>query len=137
MFAEKRILAPIDFSPCSPEVVEAAERLAETEQCGLVLLHVIEPLEARYQRPPAIMSSVLEDYAALIRRIPRDKVRVIVLEGHPVETILDAAIACRCHAIVMGRGGQGHHHGLVASGIRKLFRGDLKLIMPALNAAAV
>lgn len=128
MIKEKRILVPLDFSPGTPDVLKAAERLAEEENCGLVLLHVIEPFDAMRQRPPVILNDILEDYAHLVHRIPPERVRVISLEGTAVEAILDAAIACRCHLIVMGKGGRGQQAGHVAAGVHSRVGHKTRLI---------
>jgi universal stress protein A len=42
----KRILVPIDFSPMSKKTFDYALRFAERFCCEIVLLHVIEPVEA-------------------------------------------------------------------------------------------
>src|SRR5690349_10901854 len=104
MRSNKRILVPLDFSPGALEILETADRLADSEEGSLVLLHVLEAFDAMRQRPPVILSDILNDYARLVRRVPPQRVTVVVLEGDPADAILDAATGCRCHAIVMGRG---------------------------------
>jgi universal stress protein A len=42
----KKILVPIDFSPMSKKAFDYALRFAERFYCEIVLLHVIEPVEA-------------------------------------------------------------------------------------------
>jgi len=42
----KKILVPIDFSPMSKKAFQHALRFAEQFGCEIVLLHVIEPVEA-------------------------------------------------------------------------------------------
>jgi len=50
----KRILVPIDFSPMSKKTFDYALRFAERFCCEIVLLHVIEPLEAIAGTPLAV-----------------------------------------------------------------------------------
>jgi universal stress protein A len=50
----KRILVPIDFSPMSKKTFDYALRFAERFCCEIVLLHVIEPVEAIAGTPLAV-----------------------------------------------------------------------------------
>jgi len=127
---EKRILVPVDFSPQSTQIIATAQNEAAREKCGLVLLHVVEDRDPMRQRPPLILTDVLDDYARLIKLIPSELVSVKALEGDPVEVILDAAIACRCHRIVMGHGGKWDRPGHVAAAVQKKFHGPTQLVHP-------
>jgi nucleotide-binding universal stress UspA family protein len=131
---EKRILVPLDFSPCSLDVLEAAEQAALDEACGLVLLHAVEPFDAMRQRPPRVLTDVLEDYARLVKRVPPNQVHARALEGDPIDVILDAVTAFRCHRIVMGRGGTAGRPGPVARAVQKRFPGRVRLISPQSRA---
>ena len=124
----KRILVPLDFSPVTETILEAAEQIAAREQSRLLLLHVLEPFDSLRQRPPVILTSVLDNYARLVRLIPPEHIESLVIEGNPIECILNTAVHHGCHAIIMGHGGRGDQAGHVASAIQKLFRGNLKLV---------
>ena len=50
----KRILVPIDFSPMSKRAFDYALRFAERFCCEIVLLHVVEPVEAIAGAPLAV-----------------------------------------------------------------------------------
>jgi universal stress protein A len=50
----KKILVPIDFSPTSKKAFQYALRFAEQFGCEIVLLHVIEPVEAIAGTPLAV-----------------------------------------------------------------------------------
>ena len=50
----KKILVPIDFSPMSKSAFQYALRFAEQSGCEIVLLHVIEPMEAIAGTPLAV-----------------------------------------------------------------------------------
>ena len=50
----KKILVPVDFSPMSKKAFDYALRFAERFCCEIVLLHVIEPLEAIAGVPLAV-----------------------------------------------------------------------------------
>jgi universal stress protein A len=62
----KKILVPIDFSPMSKKAFQYALRFAEQFGCQIVLLHVIEPVEAIAGTPLAvdIFAQPEEDTAA-------------------------------------------------------------------------
>ena len=62
----KKILVPIDFSPMSKKAFQDALRFAEQFGCEIVLLHVIEPVEAIAGTPLAvdIFAQPEEDTAA-------------------------------------------------------------------------
>jgi universal stress protein A len=62
----KKILVPIDFSPTSKKAFQYALRFAEQFGCQIVLLHVIEPVEAIAGTPLAveIFAQPEEDIAA-------------------------------------------------------------------------
>ena len=62
----KKILVPIDFSPTSKKAFQYALRFAEQFGCEIVLLHVIEPVEAIAGTPLAfaIFAQPEEDIAA-------------------------------------------------------------------------
>lgn len=130
MSLEKRILVPLDFSPASVGILDAALDLAE--QCGgkLILLHVVEPFDPMRQRPPLILTDVLDDYARLVHRMPHERVSTHAVAGDPITVILEVAADSQCDTIVMGRGGKNGKPGHVAEAIPKHFHGRTRLIDP-------
>lgn len=66
MLNPKKILVPIDFSPMSKNTFDYVLRFAERFCCEIVLLHVIEPVEAIAGAPLAvdIFAQPEEDTAA-------------------------------------------------------------------------
>ena len=119
----KKILCPIDFSPCSAAALEHASELAVANDCPLVLAHVIAP-------PPTFVSGIA-GYGPLPPYQPEpdgrleatevacnpenvERVHLIGLEG---ETIVDFADQNGCDLIVMGTHGYG--------GVAKFFMGSV------------
>lgn len=128
-FAPKMILCPLDLSAASRTVLGWARLFAETYQANLELLHAEwseyppyflpsqqEELEARTEQGRAALG---HDLAKLARETlgPNLSPEIVVLEGHPVETILDRATSRKPDLIVMGSHGR--------SGITRLRLGSV------------
>ncbi len=106
---DKRILCPVDFSPCSNVAFRQAVDLAVAQEATLLLIHVSPP-------PPAYVSgfvgygpmppyhpepdSRLEELKDI--RVNIEYAHLVGLEG---ETIVKYAEQKKCHAIVMGTHG--------------------------------
>lgn len=117
-FAVRSILCPVDLSPASSTVLRWARLIAETFHAEVGLLHV-----DWQEWPPYLMPSRAEELAAQARhhraalqeelaRLSRETFgpnvpgEIVVLEGHPVETILERAGARQPDLIVMGSHGR-------------------------------
>lgn len=114
----RRLLIPLDFSPASTRVLEAALRVAE-EGAHVQLLHVVEWVPSvvegalvGYSNPRDVRdlhhSSIrkLEGYARLCTGV---ETSVDVIEGQPARAILEAAQRVEADLIVLGR---SHHQGI-------------------------
>lgn len=117
----KTILAPIDFSPVTPAVVEESLELARRLKARLVLLHVVEPpSQARDVFPTGRLSAEVllaakqEAHAKLEemkRTLQRRYARLDVrrLTGKPVRCVLETAKELPAAYLVIG----SHGHGAV------------------------
>lgn len=128
MTPRKTILVPIDFSQECVLIVRAAEEEALRSGHALLLVHVAGRDSPLRQRPPVLLADPLEDYVRHIQRLPKSDIAVLVLEGEPIEEILNLAERENCPAIVMGRGGSPEQPGHVARAIRERFPRKLRLI---------
>ncbi len=116
----RKILFPIDFSESSDKVVKHLKKVAP---CGkeVILLHVIDirmfsapvyldaPELNDFIIDKAMINSVkekLNKIKAVLEKAGFAKVRVMVEEGIPFDTILDIADAKKVSSIFMGH--QGH-----------------------------
>jgi nucleotide-binding universal stress UspA family protein len=123
----KTILVPLDLSPATVKVCDAACDLARLTGARLILLHIIQP-------PPVVMSEVyafdatqltdLQTTAgkvaghklkALARHCEKRGVRVTAVQrnGAPVAAILAKAASTRAGCIVMGTHGHGAIYDLL------------------------
>ena len=109
----KRILCPVDFSPCSHTAFEHARELARASNATLVLLHVMPP-------PPTYVSGYagygwlppynpepderLEALEVANDGLKVERVHLVGIEG---ETIVRFADQTDCDLIVMGTHGYG------------------------------
>ena len=119
----KTILVPIDFSDCAPRVVEAAAAMARAFSAKLLLLHIAaaEPEFIGYKPgPQSVRDSVARELADEHRRIhdisqeleaSGISVTPLVIQGYPVEKIIEEATRQNADLIVMG----SHGHGLLRS----------------------
>ncbi len=116
----KRILHATDFSGASGRAFATALDLARTDHAELLLVHVLAPVVPiageGYVSPKAY-----DDLARSLRahanrqlarladraRRARARVRTLLLEGSPYESITRAARARRADLIVMGTHGRG------------------------------
>lgn len=123
----KTILAPIDFSPSSRQVVNVAMELAHACKGQVVLLHSVSP-------PPIIATDLAPLVGAALRftedvqkaairhlhRIQHDRadrtvpVRTVCATGYPVAQILAEAKKSDASYIVIGSHGHTAFHDLVA-----------------------
>ena len=127
----RRILVPIDFSEHSLYALGYADTFAKEFESHIVLVHVVErtPYEiyaAQGFLPdvplyPLVNNQVLDiDYIKAETKKQLDKLAAdkrggpctaIVLDGHPVEKILEAGKAQKCDLVVIcthGRTGLSH-----------------------------
>ncbi|MBX7122363.1 MAG: universal stress protein [Opitutaceae bacterium] len=121
----KTILAPIDFSSASDDVVKAASELAGILSARIVLLHVVQP--------PVVTSDfgvgldnvqelmVISEKAAT-KNLDRQKARLakkgleadgIVTTGAPIASILKEAERTKASYIVMGSHGHTAFYDLL------------------------
>ncbi len=117
-FDVKSILCPVDLSPATATVLRWARLLAEAYRAKVDILYADSQ-----EWPPYLLASRAEELAAQARRhrgaLQEDLVRrcrealgpdvpheILVLEGHPVETILGHARERRPDLIVMGSHGR-------------------------------
>jgi nucleotide-binding universal stress UspA family protein len=136
MITLRRLLVPIDFSPHSEQALRYAVALADKFGAELFLLHVFQDLTI-YQTEvvsgaPPIMPPV-EQLTASARgemaRLVRDKqlhrfaTHTEIVEGGPVEEIVDYAQEKNIDLIVMGTHGRGWlAHALLGSVAEKVVR---------------
>src|SRR5574341_613260 len=129
-----KILAPVDFSPCSDEAFRVALSLAEMTQADVLLLHVIDiSALAAFNRLGLL--AVPSDAAAQKRRLrhharlnarrliesvrtPGVTVRRMILEGVPFVEIAKTARAEKVNLVVMGS------YGGRAGSVDKIFFGS-------------
>lgn len=130
-----RILAPVDFSAHSQQAFRLAIALAEKFQSKLFLLHVIQDLSL-YQPDEVTVAPVMppvEELTAAAKtaldrliadnNLKRFDVEVEVVEGSPVEEIVDFAGEKKVDLIVLGTHGRGWlAHVLLGSVAEKVVR---------------
>lgn len=123
----KTILVPLDLSPATVRVCDAAGDLARLTGARLILLHIIQP-------PPVMMSEVyafdggkLTELVGAAKKIAARKLRAlehrctkrglpttaVMREGAPAAVILAKAAAIRAGCIVMGSHGHGAIYDLL------------------------
>jgi nucleotide-binding universal stress UspA family protein len=123
--ALRQILCPVDFSRCSVEALEYAASMARTFGASLSILHVLEPIffdldlglgaVPEYERARADTESRLADVRNALAQQGL-AVQIIVSGGVLADSILAAAQANRCDAIVMGtHGRRGRPHLMTGS----------------------
>jgi nucleotide-binding universal stress UspA family protein len=121
----KTVLAPIDFSPVSRQVVDEAIAIARGHDARLVLLHVVQlaavlgtgvtesdlPASFRLQ----VESDAVRQLSSLQRRLRDEGVTAHVVHqvGSPGERILDQADRLDADYIVMGSHGHGAFYDLI------------------------
>ncbi len=120
----KTILAAIDFSPVSEDVVQTAADLAQAIHGELVLFTVVQPpvMLGEY----ASLANVAEITAAGEKNAERElakfaeklaagflSVETVELVGSPVPLILEQAEKCAADYLVMGSHGHGAFYDLL------------------------
>jgi universal stress protein A len=121
MLSIKTILVPTDFSEHSETALHFAGALARDYGARIVLLHVIPipiapPIDGAIAAPPVSTADELRERLEAID-LPGVEVQRRLIEGRPLEGILDTAADSGCDLIVMGTHGRG--------GIRRLLMGSV------------
>jgi nucleotide-binding universal stress UspA family protein len=118
VFAPKTILCPLDLSAASRTVMNWAGMFAEVYHAKLELLHVVWSEYPPYFLPSQVAElegtvqqqrAVLTDSLAKLARETLDAklaTEIAVLEGHPIEKILEHAASRKPDLIVMGSHGR-------------------------------
>jgi nucleotide-binding universal stress UspA family protein len=124
----RHILVPIDGSDCSLEALDVAARFAREQQARLTVCTVVDPAKAaamafgEASMAAACLDALDEDGKALVQDAA-GRVHVIwpsdvaVLDGAPVETIVDYAHKTGADLIIIGSHGR--------SGLSRLFLGSV------------
>lgn len=124
----KIILVPVDLSDVTERVVDQARRLAQVMGARVTLLHVA-PAEPEFvgfdPGPPSVRAAEAQHLATEHRKTQALKGRLedaglqataLVVQGYPVEKIVQEAERLAAGLIVMGSHGHGAlHHLLVGS----------------------
>jgi nucleotide-binding universal stress UspA family protein len=123
------ILAPVDFSNVTTQVVETARRLARAFDSRIVLLNVAEPepdFVGFEPGPVTVRESVARDFKAERQRLDELKasasegglsVQALHIQGPSVEKILHEAAEQGASWIVMGSHGHGALYELLVGGV--------------------
>jgi nucleotide-binding universal stress UspA family protein len=130
----QHILVPTDFSAYADQALNYAIALAQALQARLTLLHVfhLSPLSVG-DMLPAVLAATLQEMEtkaqqrmqATLARIHHAGLQVdsAIIEGMPLQTILDTAQAREVDLIVMGTHGRtGLTHVLMGSVAEKVVR---------------
>lgn len=147
----KTILAPIDFSPITDRVCEAAIDLAKAVEGRLVLLHSVPPPIIASEYVPMVENIVeiaaasekaaVKQLARLQRKLqPRlVVVETVQLYGAPVAHILEQADALGADYIVMGSHGHTALYDLLAGstahGVLRKAPCPVVIVPPVMKAA--
>jgi nucleotide-binding universal stress UspA family protein len=124
----KHILVPIDGSDCSLQALEVAAKFAGEQQARLTICTVVDPAKAaamafgEASMAAACLDALDEEGKALVGDAAgRVKViwpsEVAVLDGAPVDTIVDYARESEADLVIIGSHGR--------SGIQRLFLGSV------------
>lgn len=124
------ILALLDFSPITLDVLDWADREAAQSGCELLLLHVAGANDPMRQRPPVLMTDVMDDWVRHCWRTPNNRIAALVREGDAVDEISTVASLYECGTICMGRGGTPEQAGRVARGVGRRFIGKTHFVKP-------
>lgn len=128
------ILVPTDFSAYADQALEYAMALAQALQARLTLLHVFHPSPLSVgEMPPAVLSNALQEMETTAhQRMQATLARVhhaglqadsAIIEGMPLQTILDTAQTRGADLIIMGTHGRtGLTHVLMGSVAEKVVR---------------
>lgn len=127
----KRLLVPVDFSPCSARALDWAQ--AVTDGGELTVAHVYEAPYESTLRYASVEDKVLENYLAAARAQAQDALRAFLaprrtagtdflqrmLHGHPAAGIRELAEEMRPDLIVMGKHGQTELEELLLGSVTK------------------
>lgn len=134
----RKLLCPVDFSTCSERAFESAVELAKRLETTVQVFHIYEPHEVHpdpgfflYAGNPRPLREIARDQAVRamdeFAKAHADVdvgVNYSVLEGHPVERILEESRSGEYEMIVMGtRGRTGLAHLLMGSVAERVVRG--------------
>jgi glycine betaine transporter len=136
------LLVPLDFSPISAGVFDAALALVRGDDAALILLHAIDPtlvdfaasleVEPREKIVATMRARAEEELAALKQRAAdRVEVQTIVSEGIPFVEILRKAEDFQVDAILMGKHGmRGHIEKLLfGTTAERVIRGTMRAVI--------
>jgi glycine betaine transporter len=142
MLELNNLLVPLDFSPISEGVFNAALELARGDDAALILLHAIDPalvdfaaalgLESREKIVEMMRARAESELAALKdRATTKVEVQTIVSEGIPFIEILRKAEDFQVDAILMGKyGTRGHIEKLLfGTTAERVTRGTLRAVI--------
>jgi nucleotide-binding universal stress UspA family protein len=127
----KRLLVPVDFSPCSARALDWAQAVAGGAE--LTVAHVYEAPYESTLRYASVEDKVLEGYQAAARQQAQAAMRAFLeprraagtdflqrmLHGHPAAGIRDLAEEMRPDLIVMGKHGQSEIEELLLGSVTK------------------
>ncbi|MGK0673990.1 MAG: universal stress protein [Halothiobacillaceae bacterium] len=127
----RRVLVPVDFSPCSAEILRLAQAAAPGAE--LILLHAFEaPFESKL-RYAGVEEETLKRYLATTRTDALSKLQALaanaqddvahvhlhVQHGEPARLILAQERELDCDLIVLGKHGQGMLEELLLGSVTK------------------
>jgi len=137
----KQILAAVDGSVHSAQVVNKAIEMAEAFQARIVLLHVRQKMPDIFSQP--YYQQVLDKFMAQAEKVvaPHKTAleesgidyEVLILEGDPAEAIKEAAQIEKCELTVIGTRGLSGLQGLALGSVsQKLLHtaGCMVLVVP-------
>jgi len=127
----KRLLVPVDFSPCSARALDWAQAVADGAE--FTVAHVYEAPYESTLRYASVEDKVLEAYQAAARQQALDALRAFLeprraagtdflqrmLHGHPAAGIRELAEEMRPDLIVMGKHGQTEIEALLLGSVTK------------------
>jgi nucleotide-binding universal stress UspA family protein len=125
----KTILVPVDFSDCAVDVTEMAASIAKAFSARVILLHVAapEPEFVGYKPGPqtvrdTVARELVSEHTLLHEMDHRLEakglsVTSLVIQGYPVEKILEEAIKFHADMIVMGSHGHGALRNLLVGSV--------------------
>ncbi|MGW8392274.1 universal stress protein [Pseudoduganella sp. HUAS MS19] len=137
----KRVMVPLDLSDGSSRILHHARAVAP--EAELTLLHVVEVPFENDLRYASMDDEVIERYVQLARSdalarlqvlakdagLPAQDVRVLVMEGDPLASILEVELEYACDLVAMGKDGEGALSefllGCLTTRVLAASRGDL------------
>ena len=123
----KTILVPVDFSDCTPSLIDTAKRYATTFGSRVVLLHVSEPepdFVGFEPGPLAVRQTIARDLKLEHKKLEDLKagsgltdVLALHIQGPAVEKILHTATEQNAELIMMGSHGHGALYELLVGSV--------------------